>query len=723
MTIIASSPRAGVWPVATCLACSLGLTVGTPAQAEAPVDRAPIIVEGVRPDTVVGLGKISTTIVDTPQAISTISRDELDRRGVTTLTDALRIVPGISLGAGETSWQGNNIILRGFTTRNDTFLDGMRDYGYYFRDPFNSESLEVLKGPGSVLFGRGSTGGIIHQVSKLPSLTAISDATIAVGTDDTQRATIDVGAPIGTTSAFRINAMGHVSSVADRDGARNRRWGVAPSIAFGLGTSTRLFLSYLHQEENNRPDYGIPWFNGAPAKVKRDNYYGFDSDYLDTTVNIVTAKVEHDVSDAVMLRSQLRYSHDRRAFRTSEAVVPAGTPATTPLEDITVTRNEFSGSSTDQFLQSQTDLTLYLTTGGLKHTIVAGLELGRELPRPTYVFHQGVITTNLANPPEQSFAETASYVRLRARTRADTVGIYAIDTIELGDRWMAIAGLRWDRFDAHYRSNGYTSAGAVAATTDIDRVDSKASLRGSLIYKPAATSSIYLSYADSFNPSAEGIESLISAGRSVAQANVKADPEKGRIFELGTKWGLFDSRLLLTGSLFEIVKSNVRIPDPLVANTNTNGGRQRVRGLELEAVGQLTQAWSVRASYSYMDTETTRSDNPTAGGSPRVGEELTIAPKHSAALETDYALTDRFAIGGGAIYQSSRLGQNTNASLLRAPGYTIFEARARYRLLDSLTVQANVYNLTDKLYYDQLHPFHVVPGAGRSALLSLIWRG
>jgi catecholate siderophore receptor len=718
-----SSTRSTIWPIAGCLALTLGLSVSPVAYADTPEDHNPIIVEGLRSNTQPALGKILTTIVNTPQAISTLSRDDLDRRGVNTLSDALRVIPGISMGAGETSWQGNNVILRGFTTRNDMFLDGMRDYGYYFRDPFNSESLEVLKGPGSMLFGRGSTGGIIHQVSKLPSMMPLADISLAAGTDDTQRATLDYGTPIGSNSALRINAMGHVSSVADRDGARNRRWGLAPSVAFGLDTSTRLFLSYMHQEEHNRPDYGVPWFNGAPAKVSRDSYYGFRDDYLDTTVNIGTARFEHDVTQHIMLRSQLRYSHDTRAFRTSEAVIPANTPADTPLQNISVNRNEFSGFSKDQFLQSQTDMTIRVATGAIKHSIVAGIELGREMPRPTYIFHQGVITTSLVNPPEQSFAEAGSYVRLRARTRADTLGLYALDSIAFGDRWMAIAGMRWDRFNAHYQSTGYTNAGTIAATTSSDRTDEKASLRGAIIYKPAAAASVYMSYADSFNPSAEGIESLVSAGRSVAQANVSADPEKGRIVELGSKWGLFGSRLLLTGSLFQITKTNVRIPDPLIANANINGGRQRVRGAELEAVGQITGQWSVRTSYSFLDSETTHSDNPAAGGSPRIGEALPIAPRHSAVFQTDYAISDRLAVGGGATYQSSRLGQNTNTSLLRAPGYTIFEARARYRLLDTLIVQANVYNLTDKFYYDQLHPFHVVPGAGRSALLTLVWKG
>jgi catecholate siderophore receptor len=634
----------------------------------------------------------------------------------------LRGVPGISLGAGETSWQGNNLILRGFTTRNDTFLDGMRDYGYYFRDPFNSEAVEVIKGPGSMLFGRGSTGGVINQASKAPTLESIAKAEIALGTDNTRRATADIGTPIGETSAVRLAAMRHISEVAARDGARSSRWGLAPTIAFGIGTPLRLQLSYLHQEEDNRPDYGIPWFNGRPAKVDRRNYYGFSDDYQDTKVNIVTAKLEYDLSPNISVRERLRYSHNSRRFRTSEAVIPPGTAATTPLSAITVTRNEFSGTSKDQFFQSQTDVTARFESGGMRHTLVAGVELGQEMPRPTYIFHEGVIPTNLADPLPQAFAQARSYVRLRARTSAKSVGFFGIDTIEIGERWLAIAGLRWDRVDAHYSSIGYTNTGAVAATTKIDRVDSKASYRGALVYKPSAGSSLYASFATSFNPSAEGIESLISAGRSVAQANINAEPETGRILELGGKISLLSNRLLLTVSGFSVRKSNVRIPSSTVANQNINGGVQRVRGAEIEATGALTDRWTVRASYTHLDSETLAVSNPAAGGGPRIGAPLTITPKDSASLQTDYVVADGLRLGGGVIYQSARLGQNTVASYLRAPGYAIFEARGRYDFNDGLSAQLNFYNIGNRLYYDQLHPFHVVPGAGRSALISVIWK-
>lgn len=703
------------------LACGLGLLAGA---AEAQTRSAAEIIVTAGPlDDRIPIDKLPGGLLDTPQAISQIDAEELQRRGITTLTDAVRSVPGISLGAGETSWQGNNLILRGFTTRNDMFLDGMRDYGYYFRDPFNDASIEVLKGPSSVLFGRGATGGVIHQASKQPITTPLAEAQLTAGTDDTLRATADINAPLGTMTAIRLNAMAHRSEVADRDGALSKRWGVAPSIGFGIGTPTRLTLSYLHQSERNRPDYGIPWFNGAPAEVDRDSFYGFSSDYLNTDVDIATARIEHDVSGSFQVRGKLRYSSARREFRTSEAVIAAGVAPTTALPSIQVSRNEFSGSSDDRFLQGQLDATARFSTGGIRHTMVFGVEAGSERPEPVYIFHVGVIGTSLVSPPRQTFAQTGQYIRLRANSRADTFGVYALDTVALAPRLEAVAGLRWDSVDAHYRSTGFNPVGAAVATTDVDRRNRRLSGRGAIVYKPDARSSVYVTYANSFNPSAEGIESLVSSGRSVAQANLNAAPETSRIWEAGAKRGLFGGRLLMTGGLFRIVKSNVRIPDPLVTGFNTNGGRQRVQGGEIEAVGQITPVWSVRGSYAYLDSATLRTDNPAAGGSPRIGAPLTITPKHSASLQTDYVVAQRLSIGGGMTYQASRLGQNTNASLLRAPGYVVFEARGRFALNDRIAVQANVFNVADKLYYDQLHPFHVVPGAGRSATLSLVFRG
>lgn len=684
-----------------------------------------VIVEGARitdyKQETSSVSKLTELLRDTPQSITTVTRYEIDDRAVTAMNDALRSVPGISLGAGETSYQGTNLFLRGFTTRNDMFADGMRDYGYYYRDPFNNAAIEVLKGPASTLFGRGSTGGVIQQVSKTAVLDTQASASLLFGTDQSRRATLDIGASVsmlGETAAVRLNAMVHQGEVEGRDGAENDRWGVAPTLALGLGTPTRLHVSYLHQSDDIRPDYGMPWFAGRPAPVKRSNFYGFNSDYLDTDVDVATVRFEHDFDASLTIRNQTRYSRANREFRISEAVIPAGTPATTPVEAITISRNEFEGYSTDKFAQNQTDVIAKFSTGTLQHTLVTGIELGREEPNPVYVTNVGLPTTNLANPQAQQYSVLQSYPRLAARTRADSVGVFALDTIKFTEHWQAMLGARWDRFDSEYRSTGYSPAGAVIATTSVNHVDEAPSFRAAVLYKPVDAATFYLSYGDSFNPSAEGIESLVSSGRAVAQANLNLDPEESRTYELGAKWELLSGGVLLSSSIFRIEKTNARVPDPLVPGFNSLGGEQRVDGFEIELVGRLTEAWNLRAGYAYLDSEVTHS----VPGGPVTGAPLTIAPKNSASIWSEHRLPFGMDLGLGVVSISSRLAQNTASAYLVAPGYTTVDAMAKYSLAANLTLQLNVSNLTDKYYFDQLHPFHVVPGPGRTALLSMQMR-
>jgi len=663
------------------------------------------------------LQKLTQPIVDTPQSISTVSAEELADRGIANMNDALRMVPGISLGAGETSWQGNNFYLRGFTTRDDMFVDGQRDYGYYYRDPFNSQNVEVLKGPSSILFGRGSTGGVINEVSKFPTLDPQLSGTGTLSTSDIRRATIDLDSPVsaaGASSAFRLNLMAHHSEVADRDNAKSDRWGVAPSLALGLGSPTRMLVSYLHQSANDVPDYGIPWFKGKPAPVDRTNFYGFSSDYLKTAVNIVTARFEHDFSESLTLSSQARYSHDTRDFRITEAAVSAGTAATTPVSAITVSRNEFQGNSTDTFLQDQTDVVARFATGSVSHSLAAGVEFGRESSEPTYIANVGVPGTNLAYPPEQTYSVAQSYTRLTADTIARTVGIYALDTIEFSTHWQIMGGVRWDRFDADYRSTGYSPQGAIKSSTKVNHVDQAFSYRGALVYT-LGRGSVYASVGTSFDPSAEGIESLISSGRSVTQANLDLAPEKNRSYELGTKWSLVDGRVLLTGAVFRLEKYNARVPDPTTPGFNILGGAQHVNGIETELMGHLTDVWELRASFTYLNSKVTRS---TPGG-PLLGAPLTITPRNSSAVWTEYHLTKPLEVGIGAVQASSRLGQDTAASYEVARGYVVFNAMAKYVFSPKTVLQLNVNNLTNRYYLDQLHPFHAVPGEGFMAQMSV----
>ncbi len=713
--------------MAASLALALGVVPCTAAAhetANASQDtKTDVTVIGLR-TTQATVDRLTLPVAEQPQAITTISREELERRGVSNLNDALRNVAGLSLGAGETSFQGNNAILRGFTTRNDLFVDNARDYGYYFRDTFDDARIDVLKGPSAILFGRGATGGLIARTTRRPTQTTSGEVAVQAGLDDTLRATADANIAdlLGSGSALRFDAVVHRSGVAARDGALFRRWAVAPKLGFGLGTASRLFLGYLHQEERNRPDYGIPWYAGTqadpglPVPVARNTYYGFSNDRLNTNVNIATGRIEHEVTAQALLRVQLRYSNNSRDFRYSEAVLPPGTLRTTPLDRITVSRSLFQGTSRDIFFQGQADLQTAFGLGATRHVLVAGLEAAREGADPVYVTNTNVPSIPLVSPVSRFYADgTSSFVRLRARARSLAFGVFAIDTIEVGPHWRAIIGLRWDSFSTRYTSTRFTATGAADRATTIARADRKFSYRGALLYKPVPSLTLYAGYVNSFNPSGEGIESLVSAGRSVAEANINLPPETSFSVEAGAKWQVPGGRGLLSASLFRIEKDNARVPNPTTPGFNALGGRQRVDGIEIEFGGTPLPGWDVKLGYSYLDSRTLAS----APGGPIVGAPLPITPRHSGFFSTAYDVTSRFNLGMNVTAAADRVAQNTPALYLVAPGYAVLDLSARYRLTRRVDLSVAANNLTDTLYYDQLHPFHVIPGAGRTVLVAL----
>jgi catecholate siderophore receptor len=693
----------------TALALVLGCGEATIAKAQdAPMKLPPVSVEGAtssgdyKTDKAT-LTKLPEPVLDTPQSITIVPGQYIQDRGITNTSDAIRSVPGVSLAAGEAGAQGNSLTLRGFTARNDIFLDGMRDFGSYYRDPFDLEEIEVLKGPSSILFGRGSTGGVVNQVSKAPVLDRFTAGSTVFGTDNTKRGTIDANTPIpglAPGAAFRINGMVHESQVAGRDVGEYRRFGIAPSLALGLGTPTRLTLSYIHQAEDDIPDYGLPFLFGKPAPVSRNNFYGFKSDYLRTEADIATAKIEHDVSDAVTLRNQLRYANYHRSTRITEPQIPGSVTPATPLGAITVTRNEIAINSTETFLDNQTDATLKFATAGLKHTVVTGVEISRETSEPTRFTYSGVPGTSLLGPnPDQAFSGTTA-VTSRVKVAAVSFGIYALDTLKLSEQWELTGGVRFDRFDVSYNQ-------AIAPSSAFSRVDEMPSWRGSVVYKPLPNGSIYVSYGTSFNPSAE------SLALSAATANLP--PEKNETYEIGSKWDLFDARLALTGAIYRSEKTNARVTDPDNPLLNILGGEQRVDGLEIEAAGRITNAWQVFGGYSFMLSKVVKSSS--AANAPVVGAPLPNVPKHTLSIWTTYDVTRQVELGGGLNYVSSRVGRNTT-QFSTVPGYYTIDALVKYSLTENLQLQLNVTNILDAYYIDQVHPAHIVPGAGRTALLT-----
>ena len=646
--------------------------------------------------------RLTQPLLDTPQSITVVPRQVIQDQAATTVQQALRNVTGISLAAGEGGVQGDNLTLRGFTAASDFYLDSMRDSGNYFRDPFNLDRIEVLKGPSSILFGRGSTGGVINQVSKTPMLESFVAGTASLGMGPITRLTADANAPVsalGPNAAFRMNVMAHRNEVVERDEVKFRRFGVAPSLALGLGTPTRLFFNYFHQSENNVPDYGIPFFFGRPPRVDRDNYYGLDSDTLETHVNILTAKIEHDFNETLSVRSQARYARYARLLRIAIPSAISGPGPEPDPDTVTVATPRRRQNGYNTFVQDQTDLTARFSTLGIPHIAVVGFEVGLERSEVARRNYDTVPGTNLADPdPDRPYASATTRVSDN-RTKANSQAVFALDTIELGRYFQLNGGIRWDRFDADFRNS--------VSGEEFDRVDSKVSWRGALVFKPVEIGSVYFAYGTSFNPSAEAL--------TFSAANADLPPEENETFELGTKWEVLDDRLLLRGALFRQEKTNARTPDPDDPTRNILAGELRVDGFELEGAGRVTDNWQVLAGYTFLDGEIRESN--TAG---EEGNRTANTPKHTFNLWTTYALPWDLEIGGGAQHVSRREGNNANTTSV--PGFWRFDAMAKYRLTERVDLQLNVFNLTDKRFYEGVYPSRAVPGAGRTVLFTTLFQ-
>lgn len=663
-------------------------------------------VSGVPPTLSSSMPKYQAETLNTPQTIDVVPQAAMQQQGTTTLRDALRNVAGISLAAGEGGAQGDNLTIRGFTARNDLFIDGMRDFGSYYRDPFNTQEIEVLQGPSSVTFGRGSTGGVVNQASKTPELNQFISADLQFGTDTTRRAVIDWSAPVpklGKGTAFRLNAMGTIGNVAGRNIAENRRTGIAPSLAFGLGTATRTTLSYFHQNEDNVPDYGLPWLFNQPAPVNRNNYYGLPGNFLRTYADIGTAKVEHDVNSHLTLRNQVGYANYSRAVLVTEPRLSGITPAT-PLSSVQVTRGQISARSTETFLDEQLDAVAHFQTFGIRHTLVTGVEGMRETSDPTRATYNAPFTS-LLNPVYAGALGSPTVSSVVTDTGVG-FGAYLLDTASIGRHLEASGGVRYDRFDNSYKQT-------VGAASNFNRVDGKPTWRAALVYKPVANGSVYFDAGTSFNPSAESLS--LTAG----SANIP--PETNKTYELGTKWEFNAGRLQVNSSWFRTTKENARESDPTNSLLVVLAGTQKVSGVQTSVRGRITSRWEMLSSYAYLDSRVVGSRHYPGS----VGYPLANVPRNTFNFWSTHHLPGRFEAGIGANYVSSRSASSTapldpTTGLVKAaPSYWVFNAMLSHPLNEHVDFQLNAYNLANRFYYDQLHPGHIVPGPGRSLLVGL----
>lgn len=688
-----------------------------------------LIVEAVR-SSLYKPEKLQTTkytvpLRDVPQTVSVIPKEVIREQNASSLRDVLRNVPGISMQAGEGGGgpAGDNLAIRGFAARSDIFVDGLRDTagGGYIRDSFNFEQVEVTKGPSSSNAGRGSTGGSVNIATKTPHLGNSYEAMLGGGSDNYFRGTFDVNQEIPTLqgAALRFNGVYHSQDIPGRDHVENERWGIAPSLAFGLGTDTRFSLSYSHLEQDNVPDYGIPWVSSAKAAalgiapgippVSFENFYGnLNRDYEKTTTDILTATLEHDFNENLKVRNVTRFGrNDRDSIATAPRFLN-GTDAST-----TITQQFQSRDQIDSSFANQTEVRYDFETGSLKHQLVGGFEMSLESSKNRGRSASGTTPqTDLYHPnPYAPFTGTISYNGQVATVDVATVSAYVFDTIKFNEKWEINGGLRWDHLDTDYNSISPTAASPIES---IEFGNDLLSYRAAIVYKPQKNGSIYLGYGTSFNPSSENLAYIAHpTPANSTRSLLAADPEKSSTLELGTKWEIFNDKLMLTGAIFRTDKSDTRTTDPANPTVITLTGDQRVQGVELGFTGQITDTWRLIGGYTHLDSEVRKSAVPAERGS-----ELSNTPDNSFSLWTVHDLPAGFQIGVGAQYVGDRFNSNNSLTRQVAPDYLLFDGMIGYKLNDHVSFRLNAYNLGDKKYIDRVGGGHFVPGQGRSVVLS-----
>jgi catecholate siderophore receptor len=652
-----------------------------------------------------GVQRLPEPVQRIPQSITIVPQQILQEQSATTLRDALRNVTGIGISAGEGGGaQGDSFTIRGFNARNDMYLDGVRDQGTFFRDTFNIEAVEVLKGPASIYFGRGTTGGIINQVSKAPRLEGFYDGTFNAGSGPFFRGTADINQQLSPTIALRVNAMAQHADIVDRNHVKVTRQGFAPTLTLGLGTPTQMTFGYLFQHEDNLPDYGYPFFHGKPVRVSRSTWYGLtDDDYERTYANIATISLNHRFSDALNLRSATRYSNVRRDLDVSIPQTLCAAPTTCGTGAIItgINRSRPERHTTESLLNNQTDLTARFNTWNFGHTLSSGIELGWDRLDNLRYASSGPATT--LNRPNNRESANPKNLNVDAFTNALSFGIYAVDQIAVHEWFDIIGGLRWDYFSADQNNKR-------PGQVDFDSTDNMWSYRGGLVFHPTPQQSYYFSYATSFNPSAEGL--------SLNANNESTPPEENEIFEIGSKFLLMDGALTLQGALFQIEKTNGRTDDP-ITGADVLEGKQRSRGFELGAAGRILPGWNVFAGFTYLNAEITKSnDTQTVEGVTYSlqGKTPQNVPKYSASLWTTYDFLDKWQIGGGPTYVGSRYANNSNSR--EVPGYVRWDATVAYNISEKIQARFNAQNFTNQHYIESVHPSHVVPGAGMTFIAS-----
>lgn len=652
---------------------------------------------GYRAEGVGSATRTPTTLRDIPQSINVVTKQQIADQSMQSIADVVNYVPGVTSHQGENN--RDQLVIRGNSTSADFFLNGVRDDVQYYRDLYNVEQVEVLKGPNAMIFGRGGGGGVINRVTREAGFAPAREMTFQGGSFCDKRFTLDFDQPFNKKLAGRLDGM-FESSDSFRDYVYLRRYGVNPSLTITPDPKTMIAFSYEHFHDRRTADRGIPSFQGRPADTPISTFFG------DPNNSYVRARV--DVASAMLVRQIGRLTFRNRTLfgdydRGYQNFVPGAVNATATL----VSLSAYNNATKRQNIFDQTDLTYMLSTGLIKHTLLAGTEVGRQLTnnfRNTGFFNNTVISIQV--PYDNPTIETPVIFRQSAtdadnHLQTDLAAGFVQDQIQFSRYVQVVAGLRFDYFDLQFHNNRNGD--------DLRRIDRLVSPRAGLVVKPILPLSVYANYSVSYLPSSGDQFSSLTA---ITQ---QVKPEKFTNYEIGAKWDI-RRNLALTTAVYRQDRTNTRATDPNDPTRILQTGSQRTNGYELGLNGNVTQAWSIAGGYAYQNAFI--SSTTTAA---RTGAQIAQVPRHQFSVWNRYQIFSQFGVGLGIVHRSDMFAAIDNTVIL--PGYTKVDAAFYVPLNEKLRLQAHFENLLNaKFYLNADGNNNISPGSPRAVRVGLVAR-
>jgi catecholate siderophore receptor len=638
--------------------------------------------------------KTPTPLRDVPQSVTVVTQELMKDQLMSSVGDVMRYVPGAAVHQGENN--RDEVILRGNDSSANFFVNGVRDDVQYYRDLYNLSRIEVLKGPNALIFGRGGAGGVVNRVGKEALFQPRYEVSLQGGTYGNKRFTTDLDQPVSDQVALRLNGV-FEDSDSFRNGVGLKRYGVTPTVSFAPSSRTKIIASYEYLNDTRVADRGVTSFQGRPVDVDPSTYYGNPADsHVAAGVNLGYLTIQHETG-AVTIRNHTSIASYDRWYQN---FVPGAVSA----DQSQVLLTAYNNATNRTNLFNQTDLTYVAKTGAVRHTLLAGVEAGRQLTdnfRNTGFFNNAAPSISV---PFSATMITTPVTFRQSATDADNhlitnlAATYAQDQIELSRHVQVVAGLRFDRFDLQYHNNRNGDT--------LRRVDNLVSPRAGVVFKPLTLLSLYGSYSVSYLPSSgDQFSSLTTITQQV-------EPEKFNNYEVGAKWDA-PYGLAVTTAVYRLDRTNTRSTDPNDPTRIVQTGSQRTNGYELGLNGHVIPAWSIAGGFAYQDASVTR-----ATSAARAGAQVAQVPHNTLSLWNRYQMHPKVAAGLGVLYRSDMFAAIDNTVTL--PSYTRVDAAAYFVLTRQVQLQVNVENLFDRRYFINADSnTNISPGSPRALRINL----